>query len=106
MCIRDRHKELLDRVTFPDVGELRRRLGPHFHWYNHHRTHHALGGLLVPADRYYGRVDEVLAHIENGGAVADPLALATRTLELFRVVSHHGRPEVWLMGRKIFELPG
>lgn len=100
------HKELLDRVTFPDVGELRRRLGPHFHWYNHHRTHHALGGLLVPADRYYGRVDEVLAHIENGGAVADPLALATRTLELFRVVSHHGRPEVWLMGRKIFELPG
>ena len=100
------HKELLDRVTFPDVGELRRRLGPHFHWYNHHRTHHALGGLLVPADRYYGRTDEVLAHIETGGAVADPLALATRTLELFRVTSHQGRPEVWLMGRKIFELPG
>lgn len=99
-------KELLDRVTFPDVGELRRRLGPHFHWYNHHRTSHALGGLLVPADRYYGRADEVMARIEAGGSATDPLELATRTLELFRVVSHKGRPEVWLMGQKIFELPG
>ena len=99
-------KELLDRVTFADVGELRRRLGPHFHWYNHHRTHHALGGLLVPADRYFGRVDEVIARIETGGAATDPLELAVRTLELFRVVSHRGRPEVWLMGQKVFELPG
>jgi putative transposase len=99
-------KELFDRVTFPDVGELRRRLGPHFHWYNHHRTHHGLGGLLVPADRYYGREDEVMGRIEAGGAGGDPLDLAMRTLDLFRVVSHKGRPEVWLMGRKIFEVPG
>lgn len=99
-------KELFDRVTFADVGELRRRLGPHFHWYNHHRTSHALGGLLVPADRYFGRADEVIARIETGGAATDPLELAVRTLELFRVVSHRGRPEVWLMGHKLFELPG
>ena len=100
------HKELLDRVTFPDVGELRRRLGPHFAWYNHHRTHHALGGLLVPADRYHGRVEEVMARVEAGAGVSDPLDVATRTLELFRVVSHRGRPEVWLMGQKIFSAPG
>jgi len=99
-------KELFDRVTFPDVGELRRRLGPHFHWYNHHRTSHALGGLLVPADRYFGRADEVVARIETGGAAGDPLDLAVRTLELFRVVSHRGKPEIWLMGQKIFELAG
>ena len=96
-------KELLDRVTFGDVGELRRRLGPHFHWYNHHRTHHALGGLLVPADRYYGRVEEILGRIESGQGAPDPLDLQTRVLDLFRVTSHRGRPEVWLMGRKIFE---
>lgn len=99
-------KELIDRVTFADVGELRRRLGPHFSWYNQHRTHHALGGILVPADRYHGRADEVMARIETGGSAGDPLDLAVRTLELFRVVSHKGRPEVWLMGRKIFEIPG
>ena len=95
-------KELLDRVTFGDVGELRRRLGPHFHWYNHQRTHHALGGLLVPADRYYGRVEEVLARIESGG-VQDTLELQSRALDLFRVTSTRGRTEIWLMGQKVFE---
>lgn len=95
-------KELFDRVTFSDVGDLRRRLGPHFHWYNHHRTHHALGGILVPGDRFYGRADEVMARIEAGGSAGDALDVATRPLELFRVVSQNGKPEVWLMGQKIF----
>lgn len=98
------HKELFDRITFEDVGELRRRLGPHFAWFNNHRTHHALGGLLVPADRYFGRADEVTARIENGGSAGDPLDLAGRTLDLLRVVSHRGKPEVWLMGHKILDL--
>ena len=96
-------KEFFNRITFSDVGDLRRQLGPHFHWYNHHRTHHALGGLLVPADRFYGRVDEVLARIEAGGGAPDALDLTLRTLDLFRVVSHRGKPEIWLMGRKIFD---
>ena len=60
------HKELFDAHRFYDVAEMRRRLAAHLHWYNHARTHHALGGLLVPADRYYGRVEEVLARIEAG----------------------------------------
>lgn len=96
-------KEFFDRTIFTDVGDLRRRTGPHLSWYNHQRTHHALGGLLVPADRYYGRVEEVMARIEGGAGVADPLDLATRTLDLFRVVSHKGRPEVWLMGRRVLD---
>jgi len=96
-------KELFNRVTFTDLGDLRRQLGPHFSWYNHHRTHHALGGLLVPADRFYGRVEEVLARIEAGGGVPDAADLSLRTLDLFRVVSRRGKPEIWLMGRKIFE---
>jgi putative transposase len=98
-------KELFNRITFSDVGDLRRHLGPHFAWYNHHRTHHALGGLLVPADRFYGRVEEVLARIECGQGATDLLDLATRTLDLFRVTSRQGRSEVWLMGRKIFAGP-
>ncbi len=62
------HKELFDVQRFYDVADMRRRLDAHIHWYNHARTHHALGGLLVPADRYYGRVAEVLARIEAGAA--------------------------------------
>ncbi len=97
-------KELFNVQHFYDIGEMKRRLVSHLHWYNHRRTHHALGGLLVPADRYYGRVEEVLARIEAGaGASAhtDMLDLRDRALELFKVVSRDGKPEVWLLGQRL-----
>jgi transposase InsO family protein len=97
------HKELFDAHRFYDVAEMRRRLESHLHWYNHARTHHALGGLLVPADRYYGRAAEVLARIEAGAGrdLGDGLALRDRCLELFKVISRGGAPEVWLLGQKL-----
>ena len=97
-------KELFDVQRFYDLSEMKRRLTAHLHWYNHRRTHHALGGLLVPADRYYGRVEEVLARIEAGaGASAhtDLLDLRDRALELFKVVSRDGKPEIWLLGQPL-----
>jgi putative transposase len=96
------HKELFDRYRFYDLAEMRRRLAAHLHWYNHARTHHALGGLLVPADRYYGRAAEVLARIEAGAQRdGDELELRERCLELFKVVSKNGCPEVWLLGQRL-----
>jgi hypothetical protein len=96
-------KELFNPHRFHDVAEMKRRLQSHLHWYNHRRTSHALGGLLVPADRYHGRVDEVMARIEAGVAadVSDSLELRSRILELFKVTSTGGNAEVWLMGTKI-----
>lgn len=96
------HKELFDRHRFYDLAEMKRRLAAHLHWYNHARTHHALGGLLVPADRYYGRAAEVMARIEAGGQRdGDELELRDRCLELFKVVSKNGTPEVWLLGQRL-----
>lgn len=97
------HKELFDAHRFYDVAEMRRRLEAHLHWYNHARTHHALGGLLVPADRYYGRAAEVLARIEAGAGreLGDGIELRERCLELFKVTSRGGVPEVWLLGQKL-----
>jgi transposase InsO family protein len=96
------HKELFDRHRFYDLAEMKRRLAAHLHWYNHARTHHALGGLLVPADRFYGRAEEVLARIEAGGQRdGDDLELRDRCLELFKVVSKNGVPEVWLLGQRL-----
>jgi transposase InsO family protein len=102
------HKELFDAHRFCDMTEMRRRLAAHLHWYNHARTHHALGGLLVPADRYYGRVDEVLARIEAGAGrdPSDLLDLRERCLELFKVTSKGGVAEVWLMGQRLLDLRG
>lgn len=98
------HKELFDAHKFHDVAEMKRRLAAHLHWYNQRRTSHALGGLLVPADRYFGRMDEVLARIEAGIAVDDNdvLSLRDRMLELFKVTSTNGQAEVWLMGQRLF----
>lgn len=97
------HKELFDVHRFYDLAEMKRRLAAHLSWYNHARTHHALGGLLVPADRYYGRVEEVLARIEAGAGrdASDLLELRDRCLELFKVTSRGGVPEVWLLGQRL-----
>jgi hypothetical protein len=96
------HNELFDAHRFYDVAEMKRRLAAHLDFYNHGRTHHALGGLLVPADRYYGRSAEVLARIEAGAhREGDDLHLRERALELFKVVSKDGSPEVWLLGQRL-----
>ena len=97
------HKELFDKHRFYDVAEMRRRLESHLRWYNNSRTHHALGGLLVPADRYFGRAAEVLARIEAGAGreIGDGVELRERCLELFKVVSRDGAPEVWLLGQRL-----
>lgn len=95
-------KELFDVQRFYDVSEMKRRLANHLHFYNQRRTSHALGGLLVPADRYYGMEEEVLARIEAGAGSGPELPdLRDRLLELFKVVSHNGQVEVWLMGQPL-----
>ena len=101
------HKELFDAHRFADVSEMQRRLAGHLRWYNHERTHHALGGLLVPADRFFGRAEEVLARIESGAGrdLSDLVDLRARTLDLFKIATQEGATEIWLMGKKIFELP-
>lgn len=102
------HTEFFDVQRFYDVAEMKRRLATHLDFYNHRRTHHALGGLLVPADRYYGRHEQVLARIESGQAADgahDALDLRSRPLELFKVTSTGGKPEVWLMGQRLLTAP-
>lgn len=100
-------KELFDKHRFYDLAQMRRRLDAHLDWYNHQRTSHALGGLLVPADRFYGRVKEVMARIESGCAQdsdVHTISLRDRELEFFRVVQRDGVPEIWLLGRKLTTL--
>jgi hypothetical protein len=57
----------------------------------------------VPTDRYYGRAAEVLARIEAGAGRerGDGIELRERCLEVFKVTSRGGAPEVWLLGQKV-----
>jgi len=97
-------KELFNQDKFFDLGETQHRLLAWVDFYNFRRTHHALGGVLVPADRYFGRAEEVLACIETGksiGGVGEPASLAERHLDLFRISSHRGQVELHLLGHRI-----
>jgi len=101
-------KELFNQERFFDLGEALARLRAWVSFYNLRRTHHALGGLLVPADRYFGRAGEVLAHIEAGRepqGVGEPISVAERQLDLLRVTSRAGKVEVMLMGERIWPQP-
>jgi putative transposase len=101
-------KELFNQEMFFDLGEAQRRLQAWVHFYNFRRTHHALGGLLVPADRYFGRADEVLASIEAGQVPdgnGELVAAGERHLDLFRVSSYRGQVEVMLLGQRILLTP-
>lgn len=97
-------KELFNPETFFDLGEAQRRFAAWVQFYNFRRTHHALGGLLVPADRYFGRAQEVLAAIESGHSpdgLGEPLAVEQRELDLLRLSSCRGRLELSLLGHRI-----
>jgi transposase InsO family protein len=96
-------KECVEQIEFADLTDAARCIGRWVDHYNHRRTHHGLGGLLVPADRYYGIVEQTMKKIEQGlGAdAAEVTNPDTRGLDLFRVVSHGGKPQIWLMGQKI-----
>ena len=96
-------KECVEQQEFMDLTDAARSIGRWVEHYNHRRTHHGLGGLLVPADRYYGVAEQTIKRIEQGlGAdTPDITNPDSRGLELFRVVSYGGKPQIWLMGQKI-----
>lgn len=97
-------KELFNQEIFFDLGQAQQRLKAWIAFYNFRRTHHALGGLLVPADRYFGRAEEVLAQIEAGGTpdgLGEPIPASDRNLDIFRITSRSGQVEVHLMGQRL-----
>ena len=96
-------KECVEPYEFMDLTDAARGIGRWVEHYNHHRTHHGLGGLLVPADRFYGIAEQSLRRIAQGlGANSAELTSPdSRALELFRVLARGAKPEIWLMGEKI-----
>jgi transposase InsO family protein len=100
-------KELFSQEIFFDLAQARRRLENWVSFYNLRRTHHALGGLLVPADRYFGRSAEVLAAIETGASGeghGEPSPAGDRQLDLLKLVSTKGQVELWGMGRRLWPI--
>jgi putative transposase len=105
-------KELIDRVEFRNYLDAKEQIGRWVDEYNHQRTHQGLGGVLVPADRFYGRADRVLARIEEArsgnGSSPVPVELETkesdREVTLFQLRLLGDIIEVWLFGRRVARL--
>jgi len=92
---------------FASVSAYEAALQHHVHFYNHGRTHQGLGGVLVPADRFYGRVDEALALLQEDKGEAGELhrlQVRDRTLEPLKVVLKGDKTELWVLGRRLIEL--
>jgi len=58
-------KELIRRQEFKGVEEAEEAIKQWVETHNYKRTHQGLGGLLVPADRFHGRVDAVLESLSK-----------------------------------------
>lgn len=102
-------KELIDRVEFRNYLDAKEQIGRWIDEFNHQRTHQGLGGVLVPADRFYGRADRVLRRIEGARAQGPiPPELETREedreVSLFQARLHGDNIELWAFGRLVARL--
>lgn len=97
-------KELIDRVEFRNYLDAKEQIARWVDEFNHQRTHQGIGGVLVPADRFYGRADRVLERIEGAHSKSPiPPQIETREEErevsLFQLRLCGDIIELWLFGR-------
>jgi len=105
-------RELWDVEHFDDWNAATRRLDAWVLEYNERRAHMGIDGL-TPADRFYGRADRVLSHIDavsrrRHGALAMHTSdgapfeeIGERAFEVLRLVIVDGQMELRLCGSKV-----
>ncbi len=64
-CNKQIQKELIRRQEFKGLEDAEQAIKKWVEIHNYKRTHQGLGGLLVPADRFHGRVDAVLKSLSK-----------------------------------------
>lgn len=109
-------RELWECFHFEDRDEAERRLAAFIEDFNHRRAHMGIDGL-VPADRFFGRADQVLARVDAlsrgrlaalaasatpGAPVEEMLTAASGApLEVLRLVVHDGVMEMRFCGARV-----
>jgi len=104
--------ELIQKNHFRSQNELSEAIQKWIYDYNHSRTHQGLtdpdlGNVLVPADRYFGRVDEVLAKVRAKLAGKESTSFdytkevdQMSALEIMKVLENKGNLDIWFCGRR------
>ena len=72
--------------------------------YNYKRAHQGIGGLVVPAERFHGQADYVLAAVSKGIDVCADHCYSFRGIEcsmINLVLSPDGKLTLYLLGQPI-----
>jgi transposase InsO family protein len=97
-------KELLRREQFASMAEALAALSQWVESFNYKRTHQGLGGFLVPADRFHGKVEQVLKSISEGldpdGQSCYSLGGISRSL-INLILEPEGGVFLYILGRPI-----
>ena len=105
--------ELIQKNHFKNLRELERGIAKWTYDYNHKRTHQGikdpeLGCVLVPADRYYGRAEEVLSRVraklagEENVSEYDYLHELEnlKIFEIIRILEIGDKIKIWFCGKQ------
>lgn len=95
-------KELIRREEFNTASEAEAAISTWVETYNYKRTHQGLGGLLVPADRFHGRLDKVLHSICEGLDPETETCYATSGISrslINLVLEPEGRVSLYILGQ-------
>lgn len=115
-AVRTLRRELWDLEHFEDRDHAEQRLTEFFAEYNERRAHMGIDGL-TPADRFFGRADRVLAHINalsrhrqgvlaqslpSGSAIEELAAMPEGSpMEVLRLVMVDGTLELRFCGARV-----
>lgn len=98
-------KELIDQQHFLNVHEAEAAILKWVDHYNYKRTHQGIGGLLVPAERFHGQADHVLAAISKGIDISCDHCYSAGDIErsmINLILSPDGKLILYILGQPIF----
>ncbi len=92
-------KELISQKEFKNAHDARKSIEEWIWGYNYKRVHQGLGGILVPADRFHGWINEIEKELSK--LVEDGVSLEGREINLFNVKLVDKNVELSIMGKKL-----
>lgn len=106
-CNRRIKNELFNQQRFSNIHSAKAAIESWVDHYNYKRTHQGIGGLLVPAERFHGQVQQAVSALVAG---QDAASAVFRSSDIERsiislVVSPGGQLTLYIMGQPI-ELAG
>ena len=103
-CNRRLKQELIAQQHFSNVDDAQAAIGNWVYNYNYKRTHQGIGGLVVPAERFHGQADQVLADVSKGIDVSANHCYSFCGIErsmINLVLSPDGKLTLYLLGQPI-----